>query len=252
MMTTDLPVYRALGVKFHPVTMEDAVARIGQYIATGGFHLVVTLGTEMIMRALEDHGFFETVERADLVVPDGIGLVLASRYCGLEAPERVAGIDLVTQLFERLPVETRYFLLGAAPGIAAAAAEELRRRYPTAQIVGVQDGFFQDEEAVLAMIDAADPDVLLVGMGSPRQEIWLERHRERLRARIGIGVGGSFDVLSGQLERAPRWVIRLHSEWLYRLLRQPSRWLRMMALPRFVTRVMVSRGRAVVVEKEST
>ncbi|MGE0494419.1 MAG: WecB/TagA/CpsF family glycosyltransferase [Vulcanimicrobiota bacterium] len=238
-------VYQALGVKFHPVTRAQAVDRVREMLTQDRFHQVVTLGTEMVMRAQENGEFREVVNQADLVTADGVGLVLASKLCNLHTPERVAGIELLVQLMEHLPREVKYFLLGAAPGVAEQAAQNLRAQYPGLAIVGVQDGYFQDDEAVLQAIEESGAHVLLVGLGSPRQEDWLYRHRHRLTARVGIGVGGSFDVISGRLSRAPRWMIALHLEWLYRLLREPRRILRMMALPRFAWRVLVSGGRAV-------
>ncbi len=248
MTKNDLPVYRALGIPYHPVTMEQTVERVEHYLQQDQFHLIVTLGTEMVMRAQQQQDFRDTVERADLVVPDGVGLVLASRYCGLKTPERVAGIELLHTLCRSLSGETRFFLLGAAPGVAEEAAQTLRQLYPQVNIVGCQDGYFQDEEEVFEKLSQAEPDVLLVGLGSPRQEVWMDQNRHRLPAKVGVGVGGSFDVLAGRLERAPEWMIRLHTEWFYRLLQQPSRWLRMLALPRFVLQVLLS-GRKAVVEE---
>jgi len=198
------------------------------------------------MRAQHDEEFRELVNGADLVVADGAGLLWAARRCGLSLPERVAGIDLVSRLAETLAgSDGSFFLLGAAPGVAEEAAQTLRHRFPGLRIAGVQDGYFRDDESVVQAVALSGADVLLTGLGSPRQERWMRQHQDRLGLGVGIGVGGSFDVLSGRKTRAPGWMIRLHLEWLFRLLCEPSRLLRMMALPRFMGRVLGSRGHAV-------
>lgn len=237
---------RALGVRVDAVGMDGAIQQLRRFLQEDRLHLVVTLGTEMVMRAEEDEEFRDLVNRADLVVPDGIGLVLASRYCGVPLPERVAGIDLVWGLVRELgPGGLRLFLLGAAPGVAEQAGERLRAACPELEVVGVHHGYFEDEQAVVEQIAASGANVLLAGIGSPRQERFLDRHREKLNVSLGIGVGGTFDVLAGRLRRAPDWMIRLGLEWLYRLLSQPSRWVRMLVLPRFLFRVILS-GRSAV------
>ena len=207
---------------------------------------MVTLGTEMVMRAQEDPEFRDLVNGADLVVADGAGLLWAARRCGHGVPERVAGIDLVGRLAERLArAGGALYLLGAAPGVAEEAGRTLRERYPGLAVAGIQDGYFRDDEPVVAAVAASGATVLLAGLGSPRQEAWMRQHQERLGVGVGIGVGGSFDVLSGRKTRAPEWMIRLHLEWFYRLACEPSRLGRMMALPRFMVKIWKSGGRAV-------
>jgi len=240
------PALQVLGVRLHPLTMDQALDRIQAMIHEPGFHLVVTLGTEMVMRAQEDAEFRDLVNGADLVVADGAGLLWAARRCGVDLPERVAGIDLVGRLAERMAgTNESLYLLGAAPGVAQQAAATLVQRHPGLGIAGVQDGFFAEDEPVVAAVAASGATALLTGLGSPRQERWMRQHQDRLGVGVGIGVGGSFDVLSGRKTRAPRWMIRLHLEWLYRLACEPSRIGRMLALPRFMLRVLRSRGRAV-------
>lgn len=246
MTTYELPQQRVLGVRFHPVSTDAALQTLGCLLEEARFHLVVTLGTEMVMRARGDAGFREVVEQADLVVPDGIGLVLASRYCGLRAPERVPGIDLVVAMCHRLP-DLRLFLLGGAAGVAEEAAAGLVRRVPGLTVAGTHHGYFRQDEPVKQAILASGANVLLAGLGSPRQELWMQRHGPDLGLRLGIGVGGSFDVLSGRSRRAPRWMIHWNLEWLYRLVREPARWRRMLALPRFLALVLAS-GRGAVEE----
>lgn len=245
---TKLPRYRVLGIPFHPVDRVTARERTLKSIDGDRFCLVVTLGTEMVMTAQTDEDFRYVVEQADLVVPDGIGLVLASRMAGLEAPERVTGVELLEELIESRREDTSFFFYGASPGVAAQAVGNLTEKYGDFRCAGVVDGYVKDEESVLEAIEAARPKVLFVALGFPRQESFLDRHRERLEkagVRVGVGVGGSFDVYAGTVERAPTWVQRIHFEWLYRLLKQPSRWKRMLALPKFALRVVASPKRAV-------
>jgi len=233
-----------LGVRWHPVDMDRAVGRIRGFLSEPGFHMVVTLGTEMVMRAQEDGQFRQLVNEADLVVPDGVGLVLAARYCG-HGSSKVAGIELVGQVVRRVP-EARLFLLGAAPGVAEAAAVRMKELNPNVVVVGCRDGFFKNDQEVIAQIRQSGANVLLTALGCPRQELWMRQHAEELGIRVGIGVGGTFDVYAGRLNRAPRWMIKLGLEWLYRLALQPSRWMRMLALPRFAVRVLLQGRRAVV------
>lgn len=235
-----------LGVKLHPVTMAQAVERIVAFSGEPRLRLVVTLGTEMVMRAQEDREFRDLVNGADLVVADGAGLLWAAGRCGYRLPERVAGIDLVGRLADHLAAAGgSFYLLGAAPGVAQDAARTLQERHPGLRIVGVRDGFFREDEPVIADVAASGASVLLAGLGSPRQERWMRVHGDRLGVGAGIGVGGSFDVLSGRKTRAPQWMIRLHLEWLYRLLCEPSRLMRMMALPRFMLKIALAGRKAV-------
>lgn len=248
MMTSSLPRYRVFEIPFNPVDRETAKAQALQAAHSDKFHLLVTLGTEMVMNAQENATFRSIVEQADIVVPDGIGLVLAARLAGLEAPERVTGVELLHDLVAQNDPKCRFFFYGSAPNVAQLAVANLREKVGDFECVGVLDGFVQDSEEVLQAIESSRPTILLVALGSPRQECFLADHRERLEAagvRLGIGVGGSFDVYAGTVERAPVWMQRLHFEWLYRLLKQPSRWRRMLALPRFAIKVLMGPKKAV-------
>lgn len=244
----DSRTYRVFGVPFNPVTRAATVEYCLETLNSPHFHLVVTLGTEMVMAAQYDRDFLEVVERADLVVPDGIGLVLASRLAGLEAPERVTGVELVAQMISSSPEGTGFFFYGSAPGVARKAADNLQTAVKPFYLSGVMDGYVKDQEEVLQKIEQVRPQVLFVALGFPRQEHFLNRNRERLEAagvRLGIGVGGSFDVYSGNVERAPVVFQRLYLEWLYRALKQPSRWRRILALPKFAFKVLSGPRRAV-------
>lgn len=203
--------------------------------------LVVTLNPEIAMAAQRDPALRLAVEAADLVVADGIGLVWAAALLGRPLPGRVPGIELLEALLaDAARLGLRVFFLGARPEVVAEAARRAAARFPGLPLVGHHHGYFRpaEEEAVVAAVRAAAPDLLFVGMGAERELKWTFRHRERLGARVAMGVGGSFDVLSGRLRRAPRWVRRVHLEWLYRLLQEPWRWRRQAVLPRFALRVL--------------
>lgn len=239
---SELPTARILGLPLHCVTMPEAVDRVAALIATGRPNLVITLGTEMVMNARHDATFRDVAASADLLVPDSIGVVWAARRQGFTVG-RVAGIDLLGQLAARGAREGwRFFFLGGKPGVAEEAAAKLEERNPGLVVAGCHDGYFKDDGSVIEAIRAARPHILLAALGSPRQEVWCRTHAEALGVPVAMGVGGSFDVLAGHVERAPVWMQRWGLEWLHRLLRQPSRAVRMLVLPQFVLTVLFHRG----------
>ena len=233
-----------LGVPFDAVTMDEAVASIKQFLRQEHAHMVFTPNPEIVMEAQKDEELLRILCGADLVVPDGVGVVWASRYSEVRLRERVAGYDLTQNLFRELAEtdETVYFF-GGAPGIADTAANMMMKRYEGLNIVGVHDGFFDKEQEghILADIRAKAPSLLLVGLGAPRQEKWIYEHLTEMNTKVAIGVGGSFDVMAGNIKRAPRVFQKLGLEWFYRLITQPTRWRRMMRLPRFVIVVLKNR-----------
>ncbi|OPZ83043.1 MAG: putative N-acetylmannosaminyltransferase [bacterium ADurb.Bin429] len=217
--------------------MEEAVSLIESFIAEGGPHHVFTADASGIMRAHEDSELRDIIRQADLVTPDGAGVILATELQGMRLPERVSGCDLVERL-ARLSAERGYriYLFGAAEGVADAAAAALVEKYPGVHIAGTRNGFFSEDEEVkiVQAINRAKPDILFVALGIPKQEKFIRKHFELLRAPVMIGVGGSFDVISGQLKRAPQWMRQAGLEWLFRILQQPERLPRFAALPQFV------------------
>lgn len=223
---------------------DGALERIQAMIRERGTHQVVTLNPEMVQYAQKDPVFMELINRADLITADGVSIVWAARKLGYNLPERVTGIDLAGRICAAA-AETgwKVYLLGSAPGVAAAAAERLAETYPGFTAGGVHDGYFSaaEEEALLQELESRAVEVLLVGLGSPRQEFWIQQHRERLRVPVAIGVGGSFDVWSGSKKRAPQWMISWRLEWLYRLLKEPTRFKRHLQLPVFVWQVLSAR-----------
>jgi len=225
-----------LGAGIDALTMEETVERVAGFIGSGRPHRIITLNPEFLYRAQFEKRLLDLVNRADLVTPDGVGIVWACRVAGDPVPERVTGIDLMLRLVERAAREGwRVFLLGAAPGVAEEAAERLRRVYPGLRVAGVHHGYFKEDEraAVANLVREARADLLFAALGAPKQEFWIDSHLTATGAAAAVGVGGSFDVIAGRVRRAPRWVRRLHLEWLARLLREPSRWRRQLALPLF-------------------
>lgn len=209
--------------------------------------MVVTPNTEIAMRAQREPDFRDVVNSAEVAIPDGIGLIWASKFLGDPIREHVRGTDLVDKLASLSAAEGyRFFLLGAAEGVAEAAARNLQKKHPGLQVAGTHSGrpdYSYDPTATEAIKSAGRVDVLLVAYGAPAQEEWIARNHERLDVPVAIGVGGVFDFFSGKAKRAPVWVRKLELEWLYRLVRQPSRWRRQLALPRFAICVVAHRLR---------
>lgn len=239
-----------LDVAFDPVTMAGAVERAAQIIdgpssadgAARPAH-IVTANPEIVMAARRDGAVKTVLAEADLVVADGIGVVGAARLLGTPVPERVPGVELTESLLERAAASGwRVYLLGGGPGVAEQAAKNIRRRRPDTRIVGFRDGYFskEEEDAVAAEVARARPDIVFVAMGAPRQELFIAAHRAAWRdIPVAIGVGGSIDVLAGKVARAPRLWQKLGLEWLYRVVRQPSRIGRALVLPRFAGLVLL-------------
>ena len=233
-----------LGIPIAPLTMEEAVSVIDGLIENRKPSLIATANAEMVMMAQQDAVLADILRSASLVVPDGAGVVWAARQMGMPVPERVAGYDLAQKLLAISGRKGyRLYFLGAAPGIAAKAKLYAEHNYPGVTIVGVRDGYFQpaDEDAVIAEITDIRPDILLVALGVPRQEKWLANNLDKLQVPVSMGVGGTFDVMAGVVARAPAWMQQSGLEWLYRLLKQPHRALRMLALPRFVLKVLLTK-----------
>jgi N-acetylglucosaminyldiphosphoundecaprenol N-acetyl-beta-D-mannosaminyltransferase len=228
-----------LGVRVDDVTYEETLARIEGFIQEDRPHQIVTVNPEFIVAAHSDAEFREILNAAALVLPDGVGVVWASRLSGQRRPlrERVAGSDLVPRI-AALAEERGYrlFLLGAAPGVAEGAARRLYQQNPGLAIVGTHAGSPSpdEEDEIVALVRAARPHVLFVAYGAPAQDKWIARNLARLDVPVCMGVGGAFDFIAGVAVRAPLWAQRLGLEWLHRLGHEPWRWRRMLALPRFV------------------
>lgn len=233
---------RVLGVRVDCLDMEASLDRIEQFVDAGGHHLVATVNPEFVMRARSDQDFARVLESADLCLADGSGVVWAARRQGCAMREPVTGVDLIPPLAALCARRGfRIFLLGAAPGVANDLATRLRVEHPGLEVeahAGTPDP--SADAATLALIRAHKPQVLLVAYGHPKQELWIDRMHESLGVAVAMGVGGSFDYLTGRIPRAPTWMRRAGLEWLFRLVRQPWRVRRMAVLPIYALRVLRS------------
>ncbi len=223
------PCVAILGVAVDNLTMEEVLDAVDASIAEGGFHQIATANVDFLMKSIHDEELYETLANCDLVLADGMPLVWASRLLGTGLKERVAGSDLVPQL-ARLSAQRGYriFLLGAGEESSSGAAAWMEKNYTGVCIAGRYCPKYQpleemDHEEILSRIEMAKPDILLVAFGNPKQEKWLAMHRQRLEVPVCIGVGGTFDFLSGRISRAPGWMQRSGMEWFYRAMQEPSR-----------------------------
>ena len=233
-----------MGVGFDDLTLDEAAQRAAGMIDEGGFHYVVTPNPELVDRARREETFREALNGADLVLPDGIGVVYAARLLGRSLKGRCPGIDFAGKLMERMARKgQRLYLLGAKPGVAEAAAARLEVRYPGLTICGVHDGYFHEDGPVVEDIRKAGADVVFVCLGFPKQEYWMVKNGPATGARLLAGLGGSLDVFAGVVERAPESWQRLGLEWLYRLTREPKRIGRMARLPLFLAAALGERGK---------
>jgi N-acetylglucosaminyldiphosphoundecaprenol N-acetyl-beta-D-mannosaminyltransferase len=236
-----VPSFRVLGCRVDAIGRDAAVACIAALANGADPGLVVTLGVEMVMAAQRNTAFRNAIDNAALVTCDSIGLLLASKLQDGPLQERVTGVELVDALAARSASagDVRLYLLGGAGDTAARAGDALRRAYPGAIVSGARDGYFQPDEsdAVAAAIRASGANVLLAGLGFPKQELWIERYLSATGCGAGIGIGGSLDVYAGNVVRAPVFFRRTGLEWAYRLAKEPRRWRRQLALPRFALAV---------------
>lgn len=236
-MRTDI-----MGVPFDSVTMAEALDRAEALMAAPGCAVCVTPNAEIVYEAMDDPVLRDVLSGADLVLPDGAGVVLAAKILKTPLKEKVAGIEFGTHLMERLAgTDKTVFFLGGKPGVAEQAAEKMQARFPGLKMCGVRDGYFSEDGPVIEAVNQAAPDVLFVCLGAPKQELFMARNRDALKAAFAAGLGGSLDGFAGNVKRAPRWMIRCNLEWLYRLIREPRRLGRMMRLPKFILRVIARR-----------
>jgi N-acetylglucosaminyldiphosphoundecaprenol N-acetyl-beta-D-mannosaminyltransferase len=237
-MSSIPPTATILNVKAHALTNAQTLALIETFIASGRPHQLATVNPEFVVEAQHDEAFRQIINNATLALPDGIGLLKAARFLKTTPlPERVSGSDLVVRLAELSHQKGyRIYFLGAREGVAEKAIEKLKARYPNLQVAGCYAGSpaFEENEAIVQRVLSTRPDILLVAYGAPKQDKWIAHNLQRLQIPVCIGVGGSFDFIAGETKRAPRWVQRLHLEWLHRLMMQPWRWRRIWnAVPRF-------------------
>jgi N-acetylglucosaminyldiphosphoundecaprenol N-acetyl-beta-D-mannosaminyltransferase len=237
-----------LGVRVDDVTYDDLLVQVDAFAASGQPHQIVTLNPEMLVAAHDDPAFRRILNAADLNVADGVGLMLAARWLGRPMRGRVTGSDGIYRLAAHCAQRGyRLFLLGAAPRVAEIVAERLTAANPGLEVAGVYAGSprAEDVDDAIARVRAVAPDLLLVAYGVPAEERWIAQNRDRLGVPVMIGVGGAFDFVAGVARRAPAWMRRAGLEWLHRLAREPWRWRRQLALPRFVMLVLRQRMRGI-------
>ena len=237
------PRVSVLAVGFDAVTAEESIARALEIIGGDGEKsYVVTPNPEIVWMARRIGALRDAINSAGIVLADGIGIILAGKILKTPMPEKIPGIDFASALLGRMASSGRsVYLLGAKPGVAEKAAENLMKSYPELRIAGAADGYFTDDAPVIERINAARPDVLLVCLGAPKRELWMSENLEKLDVRLCAGLGGSLDVFAGEVKRAPAFFRKLELEWFYRLITDPRRIKRMIKLPLFLISAALSK-----------
>ncbi len=233
-----------LGIPVDRVDYQESLDIFDGFMKGNSFRFIVTPNSEIIVNASKDINLKNIIQAADLVIPDGIGLVYASKILGAPLHERVTGIDFLGRTLAYLEKSGQsVFFLGSKPGVAELAAQKIQEKYPALKIAGIADGYFKahQEQGIIDEINSSGSDFLCVALGSPKQEEFIYRHRHEFKAKAAIGVGGSLDVWAGVLKRAPEFYRDNGLEWLYRFLQQPSRYKRMAALPLFILKVLFTK-----------
>lgn len=231
-----------LGVWVDMVNIHSAADRIMQFFNEDGFHKVYTPNSEIIMAAYKNEEFSKVLNNAELLTADGIGVVYASKILGKPISERAAGYDIACEVLDRIKGTSRsVFLFGGQPGVAEIAAKNLKEQYPGIAIAGTRNGYFkpEEEQGIVDEINNSGADLIFVCLGAPKQELWIDKYRDKLNAKVAMGIGGSLDVFAKTALRAPEFYCKHGLEWFYRLMKQPSRAGRMLALPKFGFTVLV-------------
>ncbi|MGN9163730.1 WecB/TagA/CpsF family glycosyltransferase [Tissierellaceae bacterium HCP3S3_D8] len=247
-----MDIVDVFGVKIHNTSLDEVTDIVDEFLKGDSLKVIYTPNTEIVMVAKDDKELMELINRGDLIIPDGIGLIYGSRIQKRPLKERVTGFDTSMKMLE-IANKNSYslYLLGGKDGVAKDAAKNIEERYPNIRIAGFHHGFFKGshiglvgEEEELEIIDdinRSNPDIIFVGLGFPKQEIWIDANRHRLKGKVIIGNGGVMDILSGNAKRAPEIYQKLGLEWLYRLLKEPSRFKRQLVLPKFMIYVLFNR-----------
>lgn len=244
---------KIFGTRVDKVTLEKAVETVEEFLQGDRLKTIYTPNTEIIMAAKEDEDLKEILNNGDMIIPDGIGLIYASKIKKKPLPERVTGFDLSMKMI-KLANRNEYsiFLLGGEEGIAKKAGETIIKNNPNVKIAGYNNGYFkgahigleghEEELEVLDKINKANPDILFVGFGAPKQEKWIDLYKHRLNCKVAIGNGGTMDILAGKVKRAPEIYQKLGLEWFYRLIKEPSRIKRQVVLPRFMLKIIFGKN----------
>ncbi|WP_425448321.1 WecB/TagA/CpsF family glycosyltransferase [Dethiothermospora halolimnae] len=234
-----------LEVPFDNLTKEEALTKLLEFLDSNKNNLLVTPNPEIVMEANGDKELLKILSEADLVVPDGIGIILAGKIMKNKIKERVAGCDLIFSLFDKMKdTDKTVYLLGAEPGVAEIAKSNMEEKYKNLKIVGVHNGYFdeKEEELIIKEIQDLKPDILLVGLGCPKQEKWIYKNKDRLPVKISAGIGGGIDTMAGKVKRAPKIFQKIGLEWLHRLILEPRRIFRVKKIPLFLIRCFKARS----------
>lgn len=235
---------KIFGVRFDNVDAEEANKQFIALMGNDKLGMIYTPNTEIIMKAQDDPEFKAILNEGDLVIPDGIGVVLASKIHHLGLTERVPGIELMTMMLEYCNRSGKsIYLFGGQPKVAEQAAVKIKETYPNLKIAGTRDGFYESHQElhILDEINEKKPDILFVALGAPKQEKWISKYKKTINAKVAMGVGGALDVWAGTVKRAPVFYQKTGLEWFYRLLKQPTRIMRMMSLPKFMIKVILTK-----------
>lgn len=231
------------GINFDSVTLPEACENAMKMVSSGEFHAVFTPNSEIVQLCCEESGMADLINSADMIIPDGAGVVLASKILGKPLKKgKVAGVDLGSEI-ARLAAEKEIgvYLFGGKPGVAESAAKNMKEKYPGLIISGTSDGYFSDDTGIIEKINMSGAKILYVCLGVPKQEKWIYENRKKLNVSLALGLGGSLDVYAGNVKRAPKIFISLGLEWFYRLIKEPKRIGRMMKLPKFIIGTIIYR-----------
>lgn len=235
---------KIFGVRFDNVDKDEAYKRFIGFMEESRLKTIYTPNPEIVMKAIENPAFKVILNEGDLVIPDGIGVVLASKIHHLGLRERVPGIELMELMLEYCNRAGKsIYLFGGKPNVAESAAKHICEKYPNLKVVGMQDGYYDKtkELKILDDINEKKPDILFVALGAPKQETWIHGHKKLINASVAMGVGGALDVWAGTVKRAPVFFQKTGLEWFYRVIKQPTRVMRMLSLPKFMIKVLLTR-----------
>ncbi|MCT4564633.1 MAG: WecB/TagA/CpsF family glycosyltransferase [Maledivibacter sp.] len=226
------------------VTIESAFERFKQLLDRSAFSFICTPNTEIVMVARKDEELMEVLKSSDMNIPDGIGLIIASKIHKLGLIKRVTGVDLMEEILEFCNYSRKsIYIFGGKPGTSEMAVYNIKEKFPNIDIKGYRHGYFNgdEEKDIIEDINKLSPDILFVALGAPKQEKWIYKYRKELKVKVALGVGGSVDIWAGTAKRAPKIFITLGLEWLYRLIKEPWRFKRMLVLPKFMIQVLISK-----------
>lgn len=231
-----------LGVCVSPLNDEEIIADLKKRIDEGKQSTIIAVNPEKVIKAEQNQELRELINSSTYQIPDGVGILLASKLKGGNIRSRVTGVDMMERLIRFAAEEKRkVFLYGAKEEVVVKAKQKLEEKYPGLIISGYENGYVQDNEALIEKIHASEAELLFVAMGSPKQELWIRENMAKLNVKVFQGVGGSFDVFAGKVNRAPLFFRKLGLEWLYRLLKEPKRLKRQLALPKFLFKIFVAK-----------